>query len=67
MNSINHNVSIGAPHSLARYKRADRICADCLRDTPESLAVVAISGMHSGDCYVCEQRRSVVNVKITEI
>ncbi len=30
MKQIENKITVGAPHSLARYQNAHRICADCL-------------------------------------
>lgn len=69
MNHIQGKLVIGAPHSLARYQNAHRICADCVEKAPqdfscEVLGLPGLAFLNVGQCYVCEQKTLVVAIRV---
>lgn len=71
MNSINGQISIGAPNSEMRYRNATTICADCLERSKamftvmpyQVLTVQGLPMISKGQCYVCECKASIAFVQ----
>ena len=66
-NHIGGLVTVGAPHSIARYKNATTICVDCLDSAPENFTIHALvvgvtPVIVQGQCYVCEKNADVAFV-----
>lgn len=71
MNHINGQITVGAPHSKARYQNATRICESCLKTEPmpnyRTLVLSGVPIVTKGQCYVCEaQDVSVAHVMARE-